>query len=78
MKRLSSFACVALPGLGTIAALQTAGRTSPSDAGPSVVDQATNGAYRDGLYLGALAAGHKKLTAPRSLPGTSKATPHSR
>jgi hypothetical protein len=57
MKRLPLFACVALLGLGTVAALQTSSRTTPSDARPSVVDQATNGAYRDGLYLGTLAAG---------------------
>ena len=57
MKRLSLFACVVLLGLGTTVALQTRSRTTPSDAAPSVVDQATNGAYRDGLYLGTLAAG---------------------
>lgn len=51
MKRLSLFACLALLGLGTTAALQTGRHTSPSDAQATVVEQATNGAYRDGLYL---------------------------
>jgi len=56
MKRLSLFACVALLCLGTIAALRTGSRTSYAGARPNVVDQATNGAYRDGLFLGRLAA----------------------
>jgi hypothetical protein len=57
MKRFLLFACVALLGLGTIAALRTGSPVSPSDVRPKVVDQATNGAYRDGLYLGRLAVG---------------------
>jgi hypothetical protein len=54
MNRPVLFAGTVLLGLGTFA-MQT-GRHRPSVMPPSVVEHANDAAYRDGLYLGTLAA----------------------
>jgi hypothetical protein len=53
MKKLTLFSCALVLSFVTIAAMRTESRKAHSDLAPT---QATNGAYRDGLYLGTRAA----------------------
>jgi hypothetical protein len=52
MKRLSIFGCAALLCFVTVGAFQSGSRTSKPEVLSGDVSQATNAAYRDGLYLG--------------------------
>ncbi len=56
MKRLSLFASVVAPGVGTASMLR-GDHPKPVSVSNETVAQTTNGAFRDGLYLGRLAAG---------------------
>jgi hypothetical protein len=66
MKRLSLFAWVIALGMGTASMLHSDRRVAYFSANDNVA-QATNGAFRDGLYLGRLAA--ERGIAPRVARG---------
>ncbi len=66
MKRLSLFAAVIALGMGTAALLHGDRRVAYFSANFNVA-QTTNGAFRDGLYLGRLAA--ERGMAPRVARG---------
>lgn len=66
MKRLSLFASVIALGMGTASLLRGDRRVAYFSANDNVA-QATNGAFRDGLYLGRLAA--ERGIAPRVARG---------
>jgi len=66
MKRLSLFASVIALGMGTASLLRGDRRVAYFSANDNVA-QTTNGAFRDGLYLGRLAA--ERGMAPRVARG---------
>jgi hypothetical protein len=55
VKKLFLLASLLALGMGTVSSLRT-DRPHPSSISSQTVAQATNAAYRDGLYLGRLAA----------------------
>jgi hypothetical protein len=63
MKKLSTYAFVIVICLGTTALLATSGRTIRPSEG-SEAQFAVDGAFRDGLYLGRLAAERGELMRP--------------
>jgi hypothetical protein len=61
MKKLSTYAFAIVLGLGTTAVLATSGQTTQPAQG-SEEQLSADGAYRDGLYVGRLAAEHGQET----------------